>query len=140
MIPERRRQVRRDTAEFFQLRPEVENAYGYTHAVKVGDFIKISGALSMDENGNPTAVGDLEQQTKNVYSDLDKVLSHFGCTFDDVVVENIYTTDMRNFLEVAEYRSSIYESRYPAGTWVEVKGLAFPDFLIEIDMEAYKPD
>ena len=50
-----------DTPEYFRLRPEVEQAYGYTHAVKIGSKIKISGAVSMDANGAPTAVGDLEQ-------------------------------------------------------------------------------
>lgn len=42
--------------EYFLLRPEVEKAYGYSHAVKIGDSIKISGAVSMDDEGNPTAV------------------------------------------------------------------------------------
>ncbi len=126
------------TPDYFLLRPELEKAYGYTHAIRIGDSVRISGALSMDEEGNPKAAGDLEQQMKNVYSDLETILEHFGCTFDDVVVENIYTTDMEKFLEVAEYRGSIYQGRYPAGTWVEVKGLVFPDFFIEIEMEAYK--
>ncbi len=84
--------------EYFLLRPEVEKAYGYTHAVKIGDDIKISGAVSMDDEGNPTAIGDLEQQMKNAYSDLDKVLKHYGVTFDDVIVENVFTTDMAKFL------------------------------------------
>ncbi|NIQ10983.1 MAG: RidA family protein, partial [Gammaproteobacteria bacterium] len=60
--------------EYFHLRPDVEKAYGYSHAVKIGNDIKISGAVSMDDEGNPTAVGDFEQQLKNVYSDLGKVL------------------------------------------------------------------
>lgn len=47
--------------EFFQLRPELEKVYGYTHAVKIGNDIKISGAVSMDDKGNPTAKGDLQQ-------------------------------------------------------------------------------
>ena len=38
----------RTSSEYFLLRPEVEKAYGYTHAVKIGDDIKISGAVSMD--------------------------------------------------------------------------------------------
>lgn len=58
--------------EYFLLRPETEKAYGYSHAVKIGNDIKISGAVSMDEAGNPTAVGDFEQQMKNCYSDLEK--------------------------------------------------------------------
>ena len=124
--------------EYFLLRPEVEKAYGYSHAVRLGDDLKISGAVSMDDQGNPTAVGDLEQQMKNAYSDLEKVLDHYGYTFDDVIVENVFTTDMAGFLEVAGYRSSIYGERFPTGSWLEVKGLALPEFLIEIELEAHK--
>ncbi len=127
-----------ETPEYFLLRPEVEKAYGYTHAIKIGNDIKISGAVSMDDEGNPTAVGDLEQQMKNAYSDLDKVLKHYGYTFDDVIVENVFTTNMAKFLEVASYRGSIYKERFPTGTWLEVKGLALPEFLIEIELEAHR--
>lgn len=126
--------------EYFLLRPEVEKAYGYSHAVKIGKHITISGAVSMDDEGNPTAVGDFEQQMKNCYSDLDKVLKHFGCTFDDVVVENVFTTDMPKFLEYADYRNSLYTSQFPAGSWLGVKELALPEFMIEIELEVYKPD
>ena len=124
--------------EYFLLRPEVEKAYGYSHAVKIGDDLKISGAVSMDDAGNPTAVGDLEQQMKNAYADLEKVLQHYGYTFDDVVVENVFTTDMAGFIEVAAYRGSIYTNQFPTGTWLEVKGLALPEFMIEIELEAHR--
>lgn len=127
-----------EAPEYFLLRPEVEKAYGYTHAVKIGDDIKISGAVSMDDAGNPTAIGDLEQQMKNAYSDLDKVLRHYGFTFDDVIVENVFTTDMAKFLEVAGYRNSIYTKQFPTGSWLEVKGLALPEFMIEIELEAHR--
>jgi enamine deaminase RidA (YjgF/YER057c/UK114 family) len=127
-----------EAADWFLLRPGVEKAYGYSHAVKIGNDIKISGAVSMDNEGNATAVGDLEQQMKNAYSDLDKVLKHYGYTFDDVVVENVYTTDMAKFLEVSGYRNSIYTRQFPTGTWLEVKGLALPGFMIEIELEAHK--
>lgn len=126
-----------EAPEYFKLRPEVEDAYGYTHAVKIGNDVKISGAVSMDDQGVPTAVGDLEQQMKNVYSDLEQVLDHYGLTFDDVIVENIFTTDMAGFLELAGYRASIYTKQFPTGSWLEVKGLALPEFMIEIEMEAH---
>ncbi len=129
-----------ETPEFFQLRPEVEKAYGYSHAVKIGNEITISGAVSMDDQGNPTAVGDLEQQMKNCYADLEKILTHFGCTFDDVVVENVFTTNMPLFLEKAGYRNTIYTKQFPAGSWLGVKELAVPEFLIEIELEVYKRD
>jgi len=125
--------------EYFLLRPGVEKAYGYSHAVRIGDDIKISGAVSMDDEGNPTAVGDLEQQMKNAYSDLEQVLAHYGCTFDNVIVENVFTTDMAGFLEASAYRSSIYTTDFPTGSWLEVKGLALPELLIEIELEAHVP-
>lgn len=126
--------------QYFLLRPEVEKAYGYSHAVKIGNHIKISGAVSMDDEGNPTAVGDLLQQMKNCYSDLEKVLKHFNCTFNDVVKEDVFTTNMPLFLENAGYRAEIYKNHFPTGTWLGVKELALPEFLIEIEMEVYKMD
>jgi len=127
-----------DRPEYFQLRPQLEQAYGYTHGVKIGSRIKVSGAVSMDAEGAPTAVGDLEQQMKNCYADLAAVLKHYGCTFDDVVVEDVFTTNMARFLEVSGYRSTIYTKQFPTGTWLEVKGLALPEFLIEIELEAHR--
>ncbi len=97
-----------------------------------------TGALSMDDEGNPTAVGGLEQQMKNAYADLEKVLKHYGYTFDDVVVKSVFTTDMARFLEVASFRNSIYTKHFPTGSWLEVKVLALPEFMIEIELEALK--
>jgi len=130
--------VQAETPEYFLLRPEIEKAYGYSHAVKIGNDIKISGAVSMDDEGNPTAIGDFEQQMKNCYADLDKVLKHYGCTFDDVIVENVFTTNMPLFLEFAGYRNSIYTKQFPTGSWLGVKELALPEFMIEIELEVYK--
>ena len=124
--------------EYFLLRPELEKSYGYSHAVRIGDDLKISGAVSMDEKGVIVAPGNMEQQMKNCYSDLEKILKHYGYTFDDVVVENIYTTNMKDFINVSGFRNSIYKKQFPTGTWLEVKGLAVDGQLIEIDMEAHK--
>ena len=129
-----------DTPQYFLLRPELEKMFGYSHAVKIGNDIKISGAVSMDNNGALVAPGDMEQQMKNCYSDLEKILKHYGYTFDDVVAENIFTTNMEDFIKVSGYRQSIYKKQFPTGTWLEVKGLALKGQLIEIDMEAHKAE
>ena len=130
--------AKNETPEYFSLRPTVEKQYGYTHAVRIGNHLKISGAVSMDEKGNLVAAGSMEQQMKNCYSDLEKILKHYGYTFDDVVGENVFTTNMAEFINVSTYRNSIYKKQFPTGTWLEVKGLALPGQLIEIDMEAHK--
>ena len=127
-----------EAPEYFNLRPALEKQYGYTHAVKIGDDLKISGAVSMNDTGMIVAPGNMEQQMKNCYSDLEKILTHYGYTFDDVVAENVYTTNMQEFIGVSGFRNSIYKKQFPTGTWLEVKGLAVEGQLIEIDMEAHK--
>ena len=130
--------VETDTPRYFNLRPALEKEYGYTHAVKIGNDLKISGAVSMNDSGVIVAPGNMEQQMKNCYSDLGKILQHYGYTFDDVFAENIYITDMKEFEKVLGYRNSIYKKQFPTGTWLEVKGLAVEGQLIETDMEAHK--
>ncbi|GAB2558234.1 RidA family protein [Spirosoma areae] len=127
-----------ETPEYFQLRPELEKSYGYSHAVRIGDDLKISGAVSMDSAGNLTAKGDLKQQMINCYGDLDKVLKHYGYSWDDVVVENILTTNMPEFEKQSAYRNTIYKKQFPTGSWFGVKELALPGQLIEIELEAHK--
>ena len=127
-----------EAPEYFNLRPKLEKDYGYTHAVRIGDDLKISGAVSMNDSGKIVAAGNMEQQMKNCYSDLEKILQHYGYTVDDVVAENIYTTNMAEFIKVSGFRNSIYKKQFPTGTWLEVKGLAVAGQLIEIDMEAHK--
>jgi enamine deaminase RidA (YjgF/YER057c/UK114 family) len=127
-----------ESPEYFNLRPKLEKEYGYTHAVRIGDDLKISGAVSMNDSGIIVGAGNMELQMKNCYSDLEKILQHYGYTFDDVVVENVYTTNMAEFIRVSGYRNSIYKKQFPTGTWLEVKGLAVEGQLIEIDMEAHK--
>jgi len=127
-----------DTPEYFNLRPKLEKEYGYSHAVKIGDDLKISGAVSMNDSGIIVAPGNMEQQMRNCYNDLEKILQHYGYTYDDVVAENIYTTNMVDFIKVSGLRNSIYKKQFPTGTWLEVKGLAVTGQLIEIDMEAHK--
>lgn len=127
-----------DTPEYFNLRPKLEKDYGYSHAVRIGDDLKVSGAVSMNDSGIIVAPGNMEHQMKNCYSDLEKILQHYGYTFDDVVAENVYTTNMADFIKVSGFRNSVYKKQFPTGTWLEVKGLAVTGQLIEIDMEAHK--
>ncbi len=127
-----------ETPEYYNLRPKLEKDYGYSHAVKIGDDLKISGAVSMNDSGIIIGAGNMELQMKNCYNDLEKILKHYGYTFDDVVAENVYTTNMKDFIKVSGFRNSIYKKQFPTGTWLEVKGLAVEGQLIEIDMEAHK--
>ena len=59
---------------------------------------------------------------------------------DDVVVENIFTTHMPLLLENGAYRAEIYKENFPTGSWLGVKELALPEFMIEIELEVHKSE
>jgi 2-iminobutanoate/2-iminopropanoate deaminase len=103
---------------YFNLRPQLEKSYGYSHAVKIGDDLKIPDAVSMNHSGIIVAPGNMEQQMNNCDADLQKILQYYGYTFDDVVVENVYNTNMKDFINVSGYRNSIYTKQFATGTWL----------------------
>ena len=47
---------------------------------------------------------------------------------------------MPAFLNEAGYRAEIYKNHFPTGSWLGVKELALPEFMIEIELEAHKED
>ena len=78
-----------------------------------------------------------EQRDRAARADQHR-LGTMAYTYDDVVAENIYTTNMAEFIKVSGFRNSIYKKQFPTGTWLEVKGLAVTGQLIEIDIELPK--
>lgn len=116
--------------EQFHLNEEIENALGYTQAVKVGKTIYISGI---------TSGGDAATQIKNVYQALQKVLENYGAGFENVVKENLYTTDIEGIKQHLELRKSFYKGDFPAATWVEVSQLYDPSLKLEVELIAVLP-
>jgi hypothetical protein len=51
-----------EAPEYFNLRPKLEKEYGYSHAVRIGDDLKISGAVSMNDSGIIVAPGNMSSR------------------------------------------------------------------------------
>ena len=56
---ENKEPAKEETPDYFNLRPALEKEYGYTHAVKIGNDLKISGAVSMTDSGVVIGPGDM---------------------------------------------------------------------------------
>lgn len=118
------------------LRPDGEKAFGYAQAVKAGGFIHLAGSLSVDDAFAPLHAGDMGAQIDAVYATIRRSLAGFGATLADIVKETIFVTDMDSFLAANARRIEAYAGTLPAATAVEVKRLAFPECLIEIEVVA----
>lgn len=113
----------------------------YAQAVKVGDTLYISGTVSFDDEGN-LVEGDISEQTRFIYKDIEKILAAHGATFTDVIKEGIFTTDIDSFMtEAVPVRVEFYEGHtLPAsGAWVQVEKLARPGLLVEIEATVLLP-
>jgi enamine deaminase RidA (YjgF/YER057c/UK114 family) len=125
------------------LNPETLSAPpGYTHVVEVrgGRTVYISGQVPLDKAGNIVGIGDFAAQTTQVFENLKLALASVGATFDNVVKNNMYVTDMSNIQMLREVRLKYYGKNAPASTLVQIVKLARPEFMIEIELIAVLPD
>ena len=100
----------------FHLR-ELEKSFPYAQAVKVGKTLYLSGSVSWDQDGQVVAAGDMKAQMRNAYEDIRKTLDAHGATFENIVKETLYTTDIDAAVEAAGVRRQFYgDSTPPAAT------------------------
>jgi 2-iminobutanoate/2-iminopropanoate deaminase len=111
-----------------------EKEYGYAQAVKLGDTIYVSGQVSHDDKGNIVGRGNMEAQMSQAYSNVQKVLTQYGATMDNIVDEILFVTDMDSaFAAAGKCRDKAFSGTpNVSSTIVQIQRLAFPEFLIEI--------
>ena len=111
-----------------------EKEYGYAQAVKVGETIYLSGQVSHDEEGNIVGLRDMETQMRQTYANIQKVLSQYGATMDNIVDEVLFVTDMDSaFAAAVKCRREVFSTTpVVASTIVQIQRLAFPELMIEI--------
>ncbi|MBE9179491.1 RidA family protein [Oculatella sp. LEGE 06141] len=109
----------------------------YSHAVRAGDLLFITGQLAEDPATGKVVKGSIEEQTRRVMDNLKLVLDHAGSGFDRIAMARIFVTDFRVFPTVNEIYASYFPGdRLPCRTTVGVIALAgLGD--VEIDLVAY---
>jgi enamine deaminase RidA (YjgF/YER057c/UK114 family) len=96
-------------------------------------WLFLSGQVAVNENGEVVGKGDIKAQTTQALENLKKALAADGALLSHVTKVTVYLTKMAHRQAVAEIRNSYFRGDLPASTLVEVKALAHPDFLIEIE-------
>ena len=114
----------------FHFGREQDTTAGYTQAVKVDNVLYISGTVSR---------GDAATALKNIYTNLERTLQHYGATFQNVVKETLYTTDIEAVKQSNHARKPFYKNDFPAATWVQISRLYMPEVTIEVELIAHLP-
>ena len=107
-----------------------DTSAGYVQVVKVDNMLYISGAVSTEVT--PEGI-------RQVYQALEKSLKSFGATFQNVVKENLYTTEIEAMKKYNYTRKLFYNGDFPAATWVQVSRLYMIEAKLEVELVAHLP-
>jgi len=114
----------------------LEQTAHYSRAVRVGDTVLQAGTTAIDRKGDVRGVGDVTKQVETIMAIAEWSMGKAGGRLDDVVRSRIYVTDMKVADQAARAIARRFRDVRPASTLVEVRGLARPEQLVEIELEA----
>jgi 2-iminobutanoate/2-iminopropanoate deaminase len=110
----------------------------YSHAVRAGDFVFVSGVGPVDPATDQLSLGDIGYETRLVLGAIERILEACGATMADVVKCSVFLKDGRDFAGMNAVYTEFFGYNKPARTTVEAQFVA-PGMKVEIDCVAYKP-
>jgi enamine deaminase RidA (YjgF/YER057c/UK114 family) len=113
----------------------VDNRVLYSHVVKVEprELIFVSGQLARDKDGRIVGAGDMRVQLRQTLENVKAALEAAGASLGDLVRTNTYVTDIDEYFKHTDVRMEYYNHAMPTSTTVEVRRLAQPELMVEID-------
>ena len=118
-----------------------QDELNFSQAVEVAGATRTlycAGQISVDADGAPLHLGDMEAQFHRALDNLELVLSQAGFALGDLVRLNYYVTDIPAFHEAKDRVGArlVAAGCKPSSTLLGVNALAMPGIVIEIEATA----
>src|SRR5215211_1436447 len=81
---------------------------GYSHAVRMGDLIFVSGQVAMTPAGEMVGKGDIRVQTEQVFENLRAVLEAAGSGLDRVGKITVLAMRLEDRQQIGEVRNRVF--------------------------------
>jgi 2-iminobutanoate/2-iminopropanoate deaminase len=108
----------------------------YSPAVRVGNFVYVSGQGPIDPSTGKFVTGDIQVQTRRTLENVQIILKAADLSTEDVFKVNVYLRNAKDFQSMNEVYKTFFSQKPPARTTI-VTDLLFPEMLIEIDVSAH---
>jgi 2-iminobutanoate/2-iminopropanoate deaminase len=105
----------------------------YSQAIRVGDFVFTAGQLALDPATGKLVEGAIEEQTRQVLTNIAAVLEAAGSSLDKVVKTTVFLEDMGDFRAMNEVYGEFFADEPPARSTVEV---AFLPLGAQVEIDA----
>ena len=117
-----------------------EPLVGYSRAVRVGNFVAVSGSAAVSDDGEIVGEGDAYAQTVRCIEVIRAALRAAGADIEHVIRTRIFVTDIDLWEDVARAHQEAFGASPPATSMVEVSKLIDPRMLVEIEANAIVDD
>jgi 2-iminobutanoate/2-iminopropanoate deaminase len=98
-----------------------------------GNQVFIAGMTANDGAGGMLGDGSMYSQAKETFTKIRSLIRAAGGTMNDLIRLDIYVTDIKQREEVWRARREFFTGDFPTSTLVEVRALATPKLLVEIN-------
>lgn len=95
----------------------------YSQAIKAGNTVYMSGQIPLDPATMTLVEGDVEAQTRQVFSNLAAVCEEAAGSLGDIVKLNLYLVELEHFAVVNAVMEEFFSAPFPARAAVGVKAL-----------------
>ena len=109
---------------------------GFSRAVRVGDFVFVSGCAPIAREGGVAFPGDVKAQTRRCFEIIEGALTQAGADIKHVVRTRIFLTDMSRWKEAAEAHGEVFKDIEPATSFLGTSALIDPGWLVEVEADA----